>query len=264
MITPYFDRDGITLYHGDCLEILPQLEPGSVDAVVTDPPYLDLLGNLEISGKGVADIINPGRTIGDEWGANLEWVESAWNVCNYGAMIFTSHHAIDKVKQAFPNGSTVGLAVWYKRNSTPSIHNVPLFNTEFIWLFKKKPGLLWKNLETLYDVPKLQAGCFAVERILGNGKSALHPTQKPVLLMRKLLLATIENQVILDPFMGLGTTGVACVQTGRRFIGIEIDEKYCQIAQKRIEQALLQPRLFDLEKPSGNGHKQLDLINERS
>lgn len=68
--------------------------------------------------------------------------------------------------------------------------------------------------------------------------------------MRHLIGIIPKNGIILDPFMGSGTTGVACVQTGRRFIGIEIDPHYCEIAQKRIEQALLQPRLFDLEKPA--------------
>ena len=73
-----------------------------------------------------------------------------------------------------------------------------------------------------------------------------HPTQKPVALMRHLVeLFTVEGDTVLDPFMGSGTTGVACVQTGRNFIGVEIDEGYFNIAKKRIEQAQMQQNLFD-------------------
>lgn len=244
MIEPVKLGDDVTLYLGDCLEILPTLEAGSVDAVVTDPPYLDLRGGTEINGNGVTRRIEISEAIGDKWNANLDWVVPAWNVCKLGAMVFTSHHAIDKVKQAFPSNTTVGLVVWYKRNTPLPQNNVPHFNSEFIWLFKKAPGLKWKKLKTFYDVPLLQAGCFAGERITeSNSGKAFHPTQKPVLLMKYLLATTEPVMTVLDPFMGLGTTGVACVQTGRKFIGIEIDPGYFEIARKRIQEAQLQTRL---------------------
>ena len=101
-----------------------------------------------------------------------------------------------------------------------------------------------------------------VSRIFKTNKreEKQHPTQKPLNLMRWCIKNyTAASTTILDPFMGSGTTGVACVQLGRRFIGIEIDPGYCAIAQKRIEQALRQPRLFDLE-PKQEKPKQGVLI----
>lgn len=229
------------LYLGDALAILPTLEAGSVDVVITDPPYLGLRGGTGINGDGVAKRVRASLTIGDEWCANLNWVMPAWNICRFGAMVFTSYHAIDRIKQAFPPATAIGLVVWYKRNSPPPQNNVPHFNSEFIWLFKKTSGLNWRKLETFYDIPLLQAGCFAGERILrpDSGK-AVHPTQKPEQLMRQLLRATRPGDIILDPFMGLGTTGVACLQLGRRFIGIEIREDYFKVAEKRLAQAARQ------------------------
>jgi DNA modification methylase len=242
--------DNVQLFLGDCLEILPTLEAGSVDAVITDPPYLDLLGGISISGNGVAERIEESISVGNLWNANLDWCRDAWRIARFGVMVFTSHHAIDKIKQAFPKNTAVGLVVWYKRNAPPSQNNVPHFNSEFIWLFKKAPGLIWHNLETFYDIPIVQAGCFAKERILqDNSGKAAHPTQKPELLMRQLIQSTHPGDLILDPFMGSGTTGVAAVQLGRRFIGIEIDPGYFEIATKRIKQAQ-QQMLLPLEMNS--------------
>ena len=243
-MTDKIETELYTLYCGDCLDIMPTLAAGSVDAVVTDPPYLGLAGGTEINGNGVTNRVEISLAIGDRLQANLNWVKPAWNLCKYGAMVFTSHHAIDLVKQAFPDNTTVGLVVWYKRNSPLPQNNVPHFNTEFIWLFKKSPGLKWKEIETFYDIPIIPAGCFASERILqqGSGRAA-HPTQKPELLMRKLIKATDQSALVIDPFMGSGTTGVACMQTGRRFIGIEIDPVYFEIAAKRIATAAAQLRL---------------------
>ena len=103
----------------------------------------------------------------------------------------------------------------------------------------------------MFDIPMLQAGCFATERILNKDGSTTHPTQKPELLMRQLL--KVGGDTILDPFMGSGTTGVACVQTGRNFIGCEISPEYFRIAEKRIREAQAQPRIpFDPTYESGD------------
>jgi len=232
----------VTLYLGDCLEVMPTLETGSIDAVVTDPPYIGLKGGISINDNGgVTGRIKDSISIGDPWNANLDWFDDAWRICKYGMMVFCVHSFIGALQSKRPN-FIVGLVTWYKRNAPLPQNNVPHFNSEFIWLFKKAPGLNWKALKTFYDVPMVQAGCFATERILEpNSGKAAHPTQKPELLMRHLL--GTDPQLVLDPFMGSGTTGVACVQTGRKFIGIEIDPGYFEIAKKRIAQAQLQIRM---------------------
>lgn len=225
----------VQLFRGDCLEILPMLEAGSVDAVITDPPYIGLKGGISIKGNGVVERTEDSISVGDPWDANLNWISEAWRVCKYGMLVFCSHHFIGAVQSALPE-HVVGLVTWYKRNAPLPQNNVPHFNSEFIWLFKKAPGLKWKALETFYDVPIAQAGCFATERVLqpGSGKAA-HPTQKPIKLIRQLL--RVEPKSVLDCFLGTGTTGVACVEAGIDFTGIEIDPNYFAIAEKRIKEA---------------------------
>lgn len=242
MIEPTWSAGDVQLYLGDCLDVLPQLEAESVDAVVTDPPYAELKGGIKISNDGVAKVVNDTYTIGNIWNANHDWIEEAWRVCRFGMIVFCSWHSIDTLKQKLRQYA-IGLITWQKRNSTPPINNVPHYTTEFAWIFKKSPGLKWSNLETFYDIPSVPGGCIGTERVRNNGGKSAHPTQKPELLMRHLLRVTLPGDTILDPFMGSGTTGVACVQTGRRFIGVEIDPRYFEIAVKRISEAQLQMRL---------------------
>ena len=248
MIEPSYQSENVTLYLGDCLTVLPTLETGSIDAVITDPPYPNLKGNAVISGMGgVAPSHNLYKTVGEPWSVSIRWMREAWRVTRFGMMVFCSHHNIALFRNELAEINSPGLIVWYKRNSTPPVQNVPWYETEYIWLFKKEPGLIWKNLRTFYDIAKLQAGCMATERILNRNGSTAHPTQKPELLIRQLLKATRPGDLILDPFLGSGTTGVAAVQLGRRFIGIEIDEGYFKIAKSRIEKAQQQLLLFPNE-----------------
>jgi len=231
------------LYLGDCLEILPTLP--KVDAVITDPPYRDMAGGIEITlDGGVGRLHRPSKLIGDEWGANAEWFSPTWGLCKLGAIIFCSWHDVDKVKN-LARESAIALVTWHKRNAPPSMANAPWFTTEFAWAFKKAPGLAWRKLRTFYDIPKLQAGCMAVEREVDFGGKSMHPTQKPVELMSELL--KVGGETILDPFMGSGTTGVACMNLGRKFIGIEIEEKYFDIACRRIDDAQRQSRIFGFD-----------------
>ena len=232
----------ITLHLGDCLEYMRMMETESVDAVVTDPPYPELKGGLDLylPDSGVASVRNVSRTVGTPWETSLDWMDEAWRITKYGMLIFCSYHSVDIVKSKFRD-KAIGLITWHKRNSMPPINNVPHFTTEFIWAFKKTPGLKWRNLETFYDIPGLPGGCMGNERVKNIDGTTAHPTQKPLLLIRQLL--KIEPMSVFDPFMGSGTTGVACIQTGRNFIGCEIDPTYFAIAEKRIVQAQLQMRM---------------------
>ena len=230
----YYQDDAVTIYHGDCREILPSLEP--VDLVLTDPPYLNLLGGtVQISG-GVAPRINKSITISDPWGASLDWVESAWKLCTLGFFSFCSFQFVAEIRFTLPV-KPVALLTWYARNKPPSANNAPRFTTEFIWAFQKSSGLNWRVLETLIDIPKLQAGCMATERFLERDGTTAHPTQKPLSLLVYLL--QVGGETILDPFMGSGTTLRAAKDLRRKAIGIEIEEKYCEIAARRMSQGVL-------------------------
>lgn len=235
--------DSVTLYRGDCLEVLPTLE--RVDAVITDPPYPELTGGVKlyIPGTGVAKVFNVSETIGTPWNTSLDWMLKAWDISKLGMLVFCSWHSVDTVKQVLRDYA-VGLITWHKRNSAPSINNVPHFTTEYVWAFKKAPGLRWRKLETFYDIPSLPGGCMGTERVKNDDGTTAHPTQKPIALLLELLKCNPAS--ILDPFMGSGTTGVAAVKLGRKFVGIEIDQGYFDIAVRRVSEALAQPPLFRL------------------
>ena len=233
-----------TLYLGDCLEILPTL--GKVDAVITDPPYVGLAGGLEhFALGGVAKTRQASLRIGDEWSANLDWVPLVIGLSERSIMAFCSYHFVAELGIALQNGaSKVALLTWYRRNSPVTMANVPRFTTEFCWCFKTGPNAKWRELKTtMFDIPNLAAGCMASseKEIDGTGKSA-HPSQKPVALIEQLV--RVSDGAVLDPFMGSGTTGVACANLGRKFIGIEISEKYFAIACERIDNAYRQKRMF--------------------
>ncbi len=250
-----------TLHMGDCLEYLRTLPDGSVDAVITDPPYLGLVGGYNRSDTygGVAASINPAVSLGDLWAANLDWVHEAKRVARLGAMVFCTHHSLPEVANAFADWRRVILITWHKTNAAITGKNVPRFTCEYVWCFAKAPGLKWDSIkDNMISMPTLSAGCFASpERsVYGPTNTAAHPTQKPLALMRALL--KVAPNSVLDPFMGSGTTGVACMQTGRNFIGIEIDPGYFAIAKKRIEDAAAQPPLIPHE--SEPKHKQAELL----
>ncbi len=236
---PYYDRDGITIYHGDCREILPQLPDNSVDLVATDPPYTNLSGGVEYTSyhSGVLGKRGTYKTQGDIWEASLDWLPLAWRVLSKGLMVFCSFHAVADVRQLIV-GKPIALITWYKRNCPPSAQNAPHFTTEFIWAFQKNPGLVWKRLETFYNIPKLSTGALAsAERYTDSGGRAIHPTQKPENLFMELL--KVEPETILDPFLGTGTTAYCAKKLKRKCIGIEIEEKYCEIAANRCRQMVM-------------------------
>lgn len=234
-----------TLYLGDCLEILPTLP--KVDAVITDPPYLNLDGSYVRDYQGgVGAKHTATKSVGDEWGATPEWIAPAAALARSGLMVFCSFSGAGEFWEELRKHSRpIALVTWYKRNSAPTGKNVPYYTTEFVWCFRKEPGLKWDSLPIFIDEPNINPGCMATERLVGPDLRALHPSQKPLQVMRRLILEGAN--LILDPFMGTGTTGVAAVEFGRSFIGIERELRYFDIACNRIEQAYKQRPLFEAE-----------------
>jgi DNA modification methylase len=207
-----------TLYLGDCRDILPTL--GKVDAVVTDPPYG--LGDLWQGGGG------KGRS---SWAFNPAEAQG-WDMeaPNFVAAIVGDLPAIVWGGNYFDLPLARGWLVWDK--------GIPDFTTGH-------SELAWTTLDQPIRNFKL---CPNVMTPTGTDGSKVHPTQKPLALMRWCLGFLPNAQTILDPFMGSGTTGVAAVQMGRRFIGIEREPKYFNIACRRIEEAQKQSDLF-IEAP---------------
>jgi len=202
-----------TLYLGDCLEILPTLDP--VDAVVTDPPY-GMKFQSTYRHKKHSTIKN------DEGTTHL--IEACALAANHSKYIFCRWDNLAEV----PKPKSV--ITWVKNNwSMGDLEHEHARQTEVALFY---PG---KN----HDFPGKRPTDVIDARKIGNSE---HPTEKPVYLIEQILGWTRGG--VLDPFMGSGTTGVACANLGRKFIGIELEEKYFDIACERIEAAYAQGRLF--------------------
>jgi len=228
-----------TLYLGDCREVLPTI--GRVDAVVTDPPYVGLKGGFtHYQTNNLANSRVHTEAVGDPWGASFDWIQEAKRIAARCIVAFCGYSDVADLKVAAELEGW--LVTWAFNNSAPSMRNAPWFRNEFAWVLKTGKGT-WRGIPTVIHHPKLNAGCAgSPERLLKPDGTAAHPTQKPVAVVKALIIP--EAGDICDPFMGSGTTGVAAVQMGRKFIGIERDAGYFDIACRRIEQAQRQADLF--------------------
>lgn len=236
---PYWKSpDGAaTVYCGDCMKILPTLP--KVDVVITDPPYLTTNAEIKYEHTGVAKRTMPTHTVGTPWGYSLDWIDLCGEPFHW--VLYANYQMLGGVHGAISSLAQISCVfTWRKSNAPNMTRPVPRLDCEFIvWArsVKAKCDRMGEFKSMVLDVPMPQGGCMATERILepGSGKSA-HPCQKPLAVVYPFVdrLGSHED-TILDPFMGSGTTGVAAIRLGRKFIGIEISEKYCAIAVERIK-----------------------------
>lgn len=234
---PYKRKEVIgdcTLFLGDCLEVLPTLE--KVDSVVTDPPYCS--GGFQESGKKQGSIgTRADDTIQLDNLSTRGYIALIREFCRSVAsadsfFIFTDWKMWTFVVEAAEIGGvkTRNMLIWDKNQMGMGM---PWRNQhELIYYGKRTPA-------------KINSGAYGNVLRHGRTGNVNHPTEKPVGLIENLIDNTPDAEFICDPFMGSGTTGVACVNLGRKFIGIELEPKYFDIACKRIEEAYKQPRLFD-------------------
>ena len=200
--------EGIELYLGDCLEVLPTL--GRFDALVTDPPY------------GIAEKWKGG--FGHGWGKardqsalRNEWDAKPLDEEAISILLAAADEAVIWGGNYFPLPPSRCWLVWNKPE-----RNFSLAEAELAWTNRD-------NVVRVIDAPRSDVG-------------REHPTQKPLAVMRWSVEKTKGS--VVDPFMGSGTTGVACAKLGRKFTGLEIDPGYFDIAVRRIEAALKEPDLF--------------------
>jgi site-specific DNA-methyltransferase (adenine-specific) len=203
---PYYERDGITIYHADCRDVLPTLAAGSVDLVLTDPPY----------GVGKA-----------EWDDDLPlwWLDEATRIAPCLGLMPSIKHLL-----RYP--SSVG-ALRYRW--TLSAHLINGMTAGPIGFGNWVPCLVYsadgiRIHQQLSDVGRV---------VVGRDTKPDHPSPKPYEAMRWFVSRFPNADTILDPFMGSGTTLRAAKDLGRRAIGIEIEERYCEIAARRLEQSVL-------------------------
>jgi len=238
---PYYESGGITIYHGDCREILRSWSDNSVHAVITDPPW-ELSGReVELRGSGVAPCRQKSTTLKKgavgEWSAEV--VAEAQRVSSGDCFFLAGYKELGKLCEAAK--PLRGVFVWQKPNAAPAAFYPAKIDISFIVWTGKKSALYghqhWKSMVFSYPFP--QAGCMARERFVDASGKAIHPCQGPLNLYLDIMTPLPPDTVVLDPYLGTGTTLRAAKDLGRKAIGIEIEEKYCEIAVKRLAQEVL-------------------------
>jgi site-specific DNA-methyltransferase (adenine-specific)/modification methylase len=224
------------LLHGDCTEKLKEIPDGSIELILCDPPY-----NLAkySTGNMIFEWRNAINNDVAKW--DLKELAPADFVCEFkrilsptgNIFIFTSYNLVGKWHEAFDNEfDTFQFMVWHKTNPVPNIRKssflnsceliVCMWNKGHTWNFSKQSGM-----HNFIENPI----CMGKERL----KSPKHPTQKPIAVLKRIIeVASREQDIVLDLFMGVASTGVAARELNRRFIGIEIDETYFEASRKRM------------------------------
>ena len=253
----YEDKEhSIKLFCGDCLQILPQFPQNSIDMIFADPPYFLSNGGITChAGRMVS--VNKGKWdvshgVEENHKFNLAWLSECQKVLTKNGVIWVSGtaHAIFSVGFAMQQlgFKILNDIIWFKPNASPNLScRYFTHSTEtVIWAAKNQRSRHKFNYELMKQ--------------LGNGKQmrnvweisppqprekihGKHPTQKPLKLLERILLAsTTEEDVVLDPFNGSGSTGVAALRLGRKYLGIEISEEYLDLTIKRLEDELRNAR----------------------
>lgn len=254
---PYFKDGDFTLYNGDCLNILKQIPENSVDMVFADPPYMLSNGGFTVhAGKMVS--VNKGdwdksNGVKQDFEFHLSWIQEVRRVLKPSGTLWISgtYHSIYQCGFALQVAGfhVLNDIAWFKPNASPNL-SCRFFTAShetLIWARKdkkgkhtfnygemkngtwpedalKKPGLQMRSVWSM-GTPKPS------EKVHGK-----HPTQKPIdLLKRVVLSSTNKGDVILDPFAGSSTTGLAAVMNGRKFIGIDMDRKFLDLSIKRFK-----------------------------
>ena len=219
------------IYLGDCLEMMKDIEYNAVDCVLTDIPY----NECNRADNGLRNLNKQKADIGD---FDLEELKSPLcDKTNVSSYMFCGINQVSEIRKTMTaKGLSTRVIVWEKTNPSPMNGDVIWLSGIELCIFGKKKGATY-NYHCKNTV--LRYPC-------GSGK--VHPTQKPVNMFRQLILAsTKEGDVILDPFIGSGTTAIAAIKEKRHFIGMELNKEYYDIACERIkkEKAEVENSLFN-------------------
>ena len=225
------------LYNDDCLKVLPTIPDKSIDLILTDPPYkMTSRGNTGTTGGMLTKNINKKGKVFNNNDINIsEWLPECFRILKESSHIYIMtnhinlHEYLDKIKNT--GFHFIKSLIWNKGNKIMSPYYMSQF--EYILFCRKGSAKKINNCGTsdIINIPN--------KKEKKDGKN-LHDTEKPIELMRILIEnSTNENDVVLDPFMGIGSTIIASKYSNRKFIGIEIDNEYFKIAKNRIESTLI-------------------------
>ena len=218
--------ENINLLQGDCIDLLPKIPDGSINSIITDPPYF--LGMTHNGQRGCFNdlaICKPFyQKLFTEYKRVLKPDGCVYFFCDWRSYAF--YYPIMNGILGVKN-----MLVWDKKSGPGNFYN---YQHELILFTTKRNAL---NVKGSYNIITGILS-FSNGAKKTNGEK-IHPTQKPIELIEKFIRdSTDSGDTVLDSFAGSGTTGVACINTGRRFIGIELDDNYFAIAKQRIETAL--------------------------
>lgn len=253
---PYFSEDNFVLYHGDSLELLSKLPENSIDMIFADPPYNLSNGGFTVhAGRRVS--VNKGawdksKGLKNDWEFHLAWIQACKRVLKPSGTIWISgtYHSIYQCGFAL---QVAGYHIlndisWFKPNASPNLscRYFTASHETLVWArkdkkakhifnyddmrggkwpedFLKKPG---KQMRSVWALNTPQAW----EKHFGK-----HPTQKPFDLLRRIVLAsTNKGDIVLDPFTGSSTTGLAAHMHGRKFVGMDTEREYLRLSTKRL------------------------------
>lgn len=224
----------INLHNGDSIEFMKELDNNTIDAIITDPPYnISRDNNFKTMGRNGIDF--------GEWDKNFNltnWIKIAQPLLKKGGniVIFNDWKNMSYIVEELEknNFEIKDLIRWKKTNAMPRNRD-RRFITDYevaVWAVKKGGKWTFNRLSDTYEIPEIVGGITPKSEKINGG----HPTQKPIYVMKWIIeRLTNENDIVLDPFMGSGTTGVACKELNREFIGSELDKNYFNIAKQRID-----------------------------
>jgi site-specific DNA-methyltransferase (adenine-specific) len=250
-LQPYYENKeyNIELFHGNCLHVLPKLQGNSIDMIFADPPYFLSNGGITChAGKMVS--VNKGKWdvskgIEENHKFNLAWLSECQQLLTKNGTIWVSGtaHVIFSVGFAMQQlgFKILNDIIWFKPNASPNLScRYFTHSTEtVIWAAKNENSKHTFNYELMKQISngKQMRNLWEISPPQPKEKSyGKHPTQKPLKLIERILLAsTSEGDIVLDPFSGSGSTGIAALRLGRIYIGIETSKQYLDLTINRLE-----------------------------
>lgn len=233
------------LIHGDSREVIKDLEDQSVDLILTDPPYnlgQHSTGNMKMSWR--KDFNNDIAQWDNKDFDPADWLDEFQRILKPTGNLFafTSYNLLGRWHEMFdPVYDTFQFVVWHKTNPPPKVFKTSFLNSCELIVACWNKGHTWNftkqnRMHNFIETPI----CMGKERLKGKYK---HPTQKPVRVLQHIItIASNEGDMVFDPFMGVGSTGVAAHKLGREFIGVEIGETYFEGAQMRMGEVASEPK----------------------
>ncbi len=243
------DDGRYSLYQGDSLKVMQRFADQSFDMVFADPPYFLSNGGVTCKSGKMASVDkgdwDRSNGVGDDYAFHMAWLRECRRVLKPSGTIWVSgtHHTIFAIGFAMQNlgFKVLNDIVWYKKNPPPNLScRYFTHSTETILWARVSESCRhkfnYKTMKELNNGKQMQSLWTIMAPRASEKKEGRHPTQKPLELLDRILLASTEaGDLVLDPFAGSGTTGVAAARLGRRFVGIELEPEYADLAVRRFK-----------------------------